>query len=145
MKLVVQRVLFGEVKVEGKIVGSVNSGLFVLVGIKGGDIIENAKYLADKLLKLRILSDENGKMNLSVIDKKNSILAVSQFTLYANTQGGNRPSFIDAGDPEEAEEIYNYFIQYIRNKGVTVKTGEFGAYMEISVKLDGPVTIILEK
>ncbi len=145
MKLVIQRVVRGSVKVNDVVVGQIRTGLFVLVGIRDGDTEDNAALLAEKLSKLRVMSDDNKKMNLSVRDAGGSVLVISQFTLYADTTAGNRPSFIKAGDPYKAENIYNYFIEYLRDKGINVATGIFGAYMEINVKLDGPVTIIVEK
>ncbi len=146
MRLVIQRVSQASVKkVEtNKIVGQINHGLFVLVGIKKGDSFKEAESLAEKLAKLRILSDENDKMNLSILDKKEEILIVSQFTLIAETKGQNRPSFIGAALPAEAKEIYDYFVNKIIEKRIKVETGSFGDYMEIETVLDGPVTILLE-
>lgn len=147
MKLVIQRVNQASVKkVEtNEIVGQINHGLFVLVGIKKGDSFKEAEYLAEKLAKLRILSDENDKMNLSILDKKEEVLVVSQFTLIAETKGQNRPSFLGAADPLEAKEIYDYFVNKIIEKGIKVETGSFGDYMKIETTLDGPVTILLEE
>ena len=146
MKLIVQRVKNAEVKVvkTGKIVGKIDNGLFVLVGVKKGDTLEGAEMLAVKLSKLRVMGDKDGKMNLSVIDTHDSILVVSQFTLYANTAGGNRPSFIDAALPEEARKIYEYFVVKLEELGIKVETGSFGDYMQISADLDGPVTIVID-
>ncbi len=146
MKLVIQRVNQAAVKkVETKeIVGQIKHGLFVLVGIKKGDSLKEAEYLAEKLVKLRILSDGNDKMNLSVSDKKEEILVVSQFTLIAETKGQNRPSFIGAAEPIEAKKIYESFVDKLKEKGIKVETGSFGDYMEIETILDGPVTILLE-
>jgi len=145
MKIVVQRVKNARVSVEGsdKIVGEIARGLFVLVGIKKGDTTKEAEVLAEKLTKLRIMADEGGKMNLSVLDVKGEILVVSQFTLIADTTGGNRPSFIDAADPKIAREIYEQLISSLKEKGVKVSSGSFGDYMRIEALLDGPVTIIL--
>lgn len=146
MKLVIQRVSGASVKrvKDGQIIGKIDKGILVLIGIKRADTKEQAKNLAEKLSKLRIMSDENDKMNLSILDTKDSILAVSQFTLYANTQGGNRPSFVEAEDPEKAKEIYEFFVSQLKEKGIKVETGSFGDYMEIETTLDGPVTIMLE-
>lgn len=146
MKLVVQRVQKASVTrhKDGQVVGKIDKGLFVLIGIKKGDSLEMAENLVEKLSKLRIMSDENDKMNLSVLDIKASILAVSQFTLYANTSGGNRPSFVEAEDPNKAREIYEHFVSKLKEKGINVEIGSFGDYMDISVELDGPVTIVLE-
>ncbi|MBU0569444.1 D-tyrosyl-tRNA(Tyr) deacylase [Patescibacteria group bacterium] len=145
MRLVIQRVSGASVSVDGKIVGVIDKGLFVLVGVTEDDTKENADFLAEKLSKLRILADDNSKMNLSVADADASILVVSQFTLYADCSKGNRPSFIKATEPKLAEEIYNYFIEKLKGFDVKVETGEFGAYMNIDTQLNGPVTIILEK
>lgn len=144
MKLVIQRVNKAQVEVENKVIGKIDKGLFVLIGVKKGDTKEQAEALANKLLKLRVMSDEKEKMNLAIQDTRDSILVVSQFTLYANTKDGNRPSFIDAALPDSAREIYEYFVDKLKLGGVRVETGEFGSYMKIQAELDGPVTIILE-
>ncbi len=144
MKLVVQRVRKAQVKIlpSNEVVGKIGKGVFILVGIGKGDNTAQAKILSEKVAKLRIISDENGKMNLSVKDTDSEILVVSQFTLYADTSGGNRPSFINAALPKEAEEIFNEFINNLKNLGLRVQTGKFGAYMEIEAIMDGPVTIL---
>jgi D-aminoacyl-tRNA deacylase len=144
MRLVVQRVKKAQVKKvqSGELVGMVGLGLFVLLGVKKGDTKADAEILAGKLLKLRVMSDENNKMNLSVVDIKGEILVVSQFTLYADTSGGNRPSFVGAESPSTAREIYDYFIEKLKTSGLKIETGSFGDYMEIEAVLDGPVTII---
>ncbi len=144
MKLVIQRVTKASVSVEEKTVGEIGKGLFVLVGIKKDDSENDVDRLVEKLLKLRIMADENGKMNLTVNDVGGEYLIVSQFTLFANTTGGNRPSFIDAAEPKDAKKHYEYFIDKLRVGGAKVKTGSFGDYMDIRCQLDGPVTIILE-
>jgi|SRR5581483_6000341 len=146
MRLIIQRVNQASVKVvkTGQIAGKIEKGLFVLVGVKKGDTLKQAENLANKLTKLRIMADENEKMNLSVGNAGGKILAVSQFTLYATTQGGNRPSFLQAEIPQQAEKIYNHFVMTLRNLGIQVETGSFGDYMKIKANLDGPVTIILE-
>ncbi len=146
MRLVIQRVNKASVKLAhtNKIVGEIEKGLFVLVGVKKGDTTKNAESLANKLVKLRVMADSEEKMNLSVLDAKAKVLAVSQFTLYADTTGGNRPSFITAEEPIKAREIYEHFVNKIRELGVSVETGSFGDYMKITTELDGPVTIILE-
>ncbi|MGB6882333.1 MAG: D-aminoacyl-tRNA deacylase [Microgenomates group bacterium] len=145
MRLVVQRVKKAEVSVveTGKVIGKINNGLFVLVGVKEGDTKKDAEKLAEKLSKLRVMADKEGKMNLSVTDVDGEVLAVSQFTLNADTSKGNRPSFIKAADPKLAQEIYEYFVTQLREKGIKVETGSFGAYMGIEAELDGPVTIII--
>jgi D-tyrosyl-tRNA(Tyr) deacylase len=144
MRLVIQRVSSGKVIIEGKAVGEIGKGLLVLLGIGQNDNKKDADGLADKLSKLRIMADANGKMNLSVIDTKASILVVSQFTLYADTVGGNRPSFIKAKESGEAKTLYEYFVLLLKNKDIDVQTGTFGEYMKISADLDGPVTIIID-
>jgi D-tyrosyl-tRNA(Tyr) deacylase len=144
MKLVIQRVKKAKVTVGQKVVGEIGQGLFVLVGVKKGDTKSAAEILAEKLVKLRIMSDENNKMNLSIKDVKGEVLVVSQFTLHADTSGGNRPSFINAEDPAKAKEIYEHFVGELRASGLNIQTGNFGAYMEIEMILDGPVTVTLE-
>lgn len=146
MKLVVQRVRRAQVKVKdsGKVSGKVGLGLFVLVGFRKGDTRKSVDFLVEKLVKLRVMSDTHDKMNLSIKDTESPLLVVSQFTLNADTSGGNRPSFINAEEPEKARELYEYFLAELKNRGIKVETGEFGAYMEIDCLLDGPVTIILE-
>ena len=146
MKLVIQRVKKASVTrvADGQIVGQIKKGLFVLVGVKKGDSTTEVDILVKKLSKLRIMSDEKDKMNLSVMDTKSEILVVSQFTLYANTKDGNRPSFIDAEEPQKAQKIYEYFISSLKSLGLIVETGSFGDYMLIETQLDGPVTIILD-
>ncbi|MGA2910322.1 MAG: D-aminoacyl-tRNA deacylase [Candidatus Microgenomates bacterium] len=144
MKLIVQRVEKAKVvSVKGrKLLGEVGIGLFVLVGIKKGDSEKEVKVLVQKLSKLRVMSDKAGKMNLAVKDVEGSFLVVSQFTLHADTSGGNRPSFINAEDPEKARKLYKLFITELRETGINVETGSFGDYMKIEAVLDGPVTII---
>ena len=146
MRLVVQRVKKAfVVSVEKKTkVGKIDIGLFVLVGIGEEDGKKDAEILADKLLKLRIMADEKGKMNLPVGDVKGSILVVSQFTLYADTSEGNRPSFIKAANPLKALKLYQCFVDRLKDGGVKVETGSFGEYMTIDAQLDGPVTILID-
>lgn len=146
MRLVIQRVKKAKVVVKetGKISGQIGKGLLVLVGVKKGDQMKNAELLAVKLSKLRVMSDNDGKMNLSVKEVNGQMLIVSQFTLYADTSAGNRPSFIDAALPDEAKKIYEHFVVKLREVGIEVETGSFGDYMEISTELDGPVTIIVD-
>ena len=145
MKLVVQRVKNAKVDVENKTVGSIEKGFLVLLGVTHTDTKEVADYLVKKLCNLRVFEDENGKMNLSIKDIKGKLLIVSQFTLYADCTGGNRPSFINAAKPEIAKELYEYFCKECENKGIEVEKGIFGADMKVSLLNDGPVTIILEK
>lgn len=144
MRLVVQRVEKAQVTrvSDKKVVGEIGLGLFILVGFKKGDTEEMVRTLADKLSKLRVMSDDKDKMNLSVKDVEGKMLIVSQFTLYADTSGGNRPSFIEAEDPILAKKLYELFIKLVREKGIEVETGSFGDYMKIDAILDGPVTIL---
>lgn len=145
MKAVVQRVTFCELKVEGKLISSIEQGLLILLGIHSGDSERNADYLVSKILKMRIFSDEGGKMNKSVLDVNGEVMIVCQFTLYADTQKGNRPSFIEAARPELAIPLYNYFIAESEVQlGKQVARGIFGADMKITLLNDGPVTIIIE-
>lgn len=146
MRLAIQRVKMATVtkKKAEQIIGQIDKGLFVLLGVKKGDTKNVAESLAAKLLKLRIMPDNNDKMNLSIIDTTKQILVVSQFTLYANTSDGNRPSFVDSEDPVKAKDIYEHFVAKLTQGGAKVATGSFGDYMEIEALLDGPVTIILE-
>jgi D-tyrosyl-tRNA(Tyr) deacylase len=147
MKLLVQRVKKASVfsKQEDKVVGEINKGLFILMGVGRQDTKEIADKLVDKIAKLRVMSDKNDKMNLSVKDVDAEILVVSQFTLYANTSDGNRPSFINAAEPKLAKELYEYFVEKLKEKDIKVSTGIFGDYMIIDPELDGPVTIIIEE
>jgi|SRR3972149_5041207 len=144
MRIVVQRVDSVKVVVVDEIVGEISKGLFVLFGAGRDDTKEDAKYLSEKLYKLRIMADENGKMNLSITDTQSAILVVSQFTLYADTKDGNRPSFIKAMNPKVAEGLYHHFVELLKKKNINVQTGKFGEYMKISVELDGPVTIVMD-
>lgn len=144
MRLVIQRVSEAQVSVRGRVVGQIDKGLFVLVGFKKGDSEKDAAKLAGKLSKIRLMPDSDNKMNLSVADAKASILVVSQFTLYANTNDGNRPSFIEAEEPKRADVLYKLFIDKLKSYNIEIQTGSFGEYMSISCVLDGPVTIILE-
>lgn len=145
MKLVVQRVKKAEVKVDGNIIGKIDKGFLVLIGIKVGDTKEQANYLVKKLCNLRVFSDENDKMNLSIKDVKGKLLIVSQFTLYGDCSQGNRPSFIEAARPEEANPLYEYFCNQCELNNIEVQKGIFGADMKVELINDGPVTIIIEK
>ena len=144
MRAVVQRVSSGSVSIDGKVVGKIDEGLVILLGVRNGDTEADVKFLADKCVNLRIFTDENGKFNLSALDVKGELLAVSQFTLYGNTRKGRRPSFIEAAPPEISEPLYKKFIDYLRESGLKVATGEFGAMMLVEINNDGPVTIIVE-
>ena len=146
MRIVLQRVKRASVTVEGKTVSEIGSGLLLLVGVAQGDGEEEAAWLARKVARLRVFGDEDGKMNLSVADTGDEVLAVSQFTLLADTRKGNRPSFIRAALPEQAEPLFDYFREKLREEGISsVKTGRFGATMDVALVNDGPVTIVLER
>lgn len=144
MRFLIQRVSKAEVVVDKKVVGKIDKGYMVLIGIKEGDTKKEADKLIKKILKLRIFEDENGKMNLDIKQVGGKILAISQFTLYADTKKGNRPSFINAAKPEEAEEIYEYILFELA-KEIEVQKGIFGAHMDVDFVNDGPVTIMLEE
>lgn len=145
MKIVVQRVKHASVKVDNKIVGKINEGFLVLLGVTHGDTKQEADYLVKKLCNLRIFEDENEKMNLSLKDVGGELLIVSQFTLYADCSGGNRPSFIESAKPDMANELYEYFVSECKKQIPIVETGVFGAHMEVDLLNNGPVTIIIEK
>ena len=146
MRIVLQRIKNASVTVEGERISEIGPGLLLLVGVAQGDGEAEAEWLAEKVAGLRIFNDEEGKMNLSVRDVGGEILAVSQFTLLADTRKGKRPSFIRAAAPEEAERLFDYFCQRLRGSSVgSVKTGSFGAMMDVALTNDGPVTIILER
>lgn len=145
MKLIIQRVSHASVKVDNDIVGKIGQGFLVLLGVGPEDTKETADYLVQKLIKLRVFEDENGKMNLSLKDIDGELLIVSQFTLYADCTGGNRPSFINAAKPEKANELYEYFIKECKKENINVEHGIFAADMKVELLNDGPVTIILEK
>lgn len=145
MKVVIQRVKNASVKVDNKIVGQIEKGFLVLVGIKVGDTKEQADYLVKKVCNLRVFTDENDKMNLGLKDVNGKLLIVSQFTLYGNCNDGNRPSFIEAARAEEAIPLYEYFCDQCAKNGIEVQRGIFGADMKVELLNDGPVTIIVEK
>lgn len=146
MKLVIQRVKEASVKVDENIVGKIDNGFLVLIGITHTDTKETADYLVRKLCNLRVFEDENGKMNLNIKAINGKLLLVSQFTLYAECEkSGNRPSFSDAARPEIAEPLYEYFCEKCKEEGIEIEKGIFGADMKVSLLNDGPVTIIIEK
>ena len=146
MKFLVQRVKKASVEVENKIVGKIDKGFLVLIGITHTDTKQEADYLIKKLTKLRVFEDENQKMNLDINQINGELLLISQFTLYAETvKSGNRPSFIDAAKPDYANELYEYIIEELKKTNIKVETGIFGADMQVSLINDGPVTIMLEK
>lgn len=144
MRIVVQRVKNASVSIDKSIVGNINSGFLVLLGIKSTDCKQDVDYLVKKLTNLRIFSDQNGKMNLSLKDVNGELLIVSQFTLYGNCKDGNRPSFIESAKPDVAIPLYEYFIEECRKIIPVVQTGKFGADMQVSLTNDGPVTIIID-
>ena len=144
MRAVIQRVSRAEVKVAGEPVGKIGPGLCVFLGIGKTDGQANVDQLADKIKNLRIFEDENGKMNLSVEEVREEVLVVSQFTLYGDCRKGNRPSFSNAAPPDQAEQLYEYFVRRLRGAGLTVATGQFKARMNVTLINDGPVTLIVE-
>jgi len=145
MRLLIQRVSHASVAVEGQIISKIENGLLILLGIGHNDGEEQAAFLAEKTANLRIFEDEQGKTNLSVLDVKGEAIVVSQFTLYADTRKGRRPSFIDAALPEVASPLVDRFVELLRGHGVPTQTGQFGAHMEVEIHNDGPVTIWLER
>ena len=145
MKVVVQRVLSASCSVDNKIIGKINEGLLLFVGFTHNDTIDNIKYLVNKIINLRICDDCNHVMNLSIKDLNKEILSISQFTLYANSEKGNRPSYINAMNNNEATKLYDLFNEELKKSTLKVETGIFGADMKISLVNDGPVTIILER
>lgn len=144
MRIVVQRSKDAKVTVDGNVVGKIDKGFVLLVGVTHGDKEEDARYLADKVVHLRVFEDEHEKMNLSLLDVGGEILSVSQFTLYGDCRKGRRPNFMEAAKPEYAEKIYEAFNSFLREKGINVETGQFGAMMDVHLTNDGPVTLILE-
>ena len=144
MKLVIQKVSSASVEVEGSCVGKIQKGFLVLVGIGKEDTREIADKFIKKMINLRIFADENGKTSLSLADVDGEVLLVSQFTLYANCKKGNRPSFFEAGEPDKAEELYEYMVEKVKEYVPVVQTGTFGALMKVSLINEGPFTIILD-
>jgi len=145
MRIVIQRVKSASVVVDNNIAGSINQGLLLFIGITHNDNQAKIDWCINKIINMRIFSDRDDKLNLSIKDINGSILAISQFTLYADTIKGNRPSFITAAPPTIALPLYEYFIQQLQLSGITTETGIFGADMQVSLTNDGPVTIIMEK
>ena len=144
MKIVLQRVTSASVTVDGEVTGRIGMGYLVLLGVGRDDTEEDCRRLADKIIKLRIFADENGKTNRDLAAVGGSLLVVSQFTLYADCRKGNRPNFIQAGDPDQAQRLYEYFVDYCRSRGQHVETGVFGGDMKVELLNDGPFTVILE-
>ena len=145
MRVVLQRVSRAKVTIEGRISGAIERGFCLLVGFTHTDTIEQVRWMAEKVVGLRVFQDVEDKMNLALADIGGAILVVSQFTLYGNAEKGRRPSFIDAARPEMAIPLYESFIAELRGKGVRVETGEFGAMMDVELVNDGPVTLVLDK
>ena len=144
MRAVVQRVTSSSVVVDGRVICSIKSGFNVLLGICKDDTIEDLKYIKDKIINLRVFHDENDKMNLSILDVKGEILAISQFTLYGDCRKGRRPNFMEAMSGEDAEALYNKFVEMLRESELKIETGQFGADMKVEINNDGPVTILLD-
>lgn len=144
MRVVVQRVINASVEVDGQICGSIKKGLLVFIGVGDGDSENDCKRLADKIINLKIFSDENDKINLSLKDVNGELLIVSQFTLYADCKKGNRPNFTQAAKPDIANALYEFFVDYCKNLVPVVETGIFGADMKVKLLNDGPFTIVLE-
>ncbi len=144
MRAVVQRVTYSSVEVNGEIVGEINNGFNVLLGISKDDTEEDMKYIKEKIINLRVFSDENDKMNLSLLDIKGELLLISQFTLYGDARKGRRPNFMNALGGEEAKRFYDKFIEMMKETGLKIETGIFGADRKVDIKNDGPVTILLD-
>jgi D-tyrosyl-tRNA(Tyr) deacylase len=145
MRVVLQRVTRARVTVEGRVTGEIGRGLLLLAGFTEGDTDETLRWMADKVVGLRVFTDAEGKMNLSVEDVDGSLLVVSQFTLYGDARKGRRPSFVDAARPETAIPLYERLVEMLREAGRPVQTGEFGAMMQVELVNDGPVTLVLER
>ncbi|UQS81541.1 D-aminoacyl-tRNA deacylase [Bombilactobacillus folatiphilus] len=145
MKVLAQRVMQAQVSVDQKVIGRISRGLLLFVGFGLTDTVVQVDYLAQKILRSRIFEDENGKTNLAITDVEGEILSISQFTLYANTKKGNRPSFVEALAPTKAQKLYEDFNQQLRQSNLTVQTGQFGADMQVQLINDGPMTIMYEK
>lgn len=144
MRACIQRVSEAKVVVDGEITGQIDAGLMVLLGVAEPDMESELRWLADKIINLRIFPDEEGKMNLSLVDTGGAMLVVSQFTLYGDCHKGRRPSFIDAAPPEQAERMYEDFVAYVRGQGVTTATGRFRTDMQVTLTNDGPVTLWID-
>lgn len=144
MRAVVQRVTYADVKIDGVVNGKIDKGFMVLLGVGQEDTEEDMKYIADKIIRLRVFSDENDKMNLSLEDVGGEMLVISQFTLYGDCSHGRRPYFGDAMNPTDANKMYEKFVAYVRERGIHTETGQFGADMQVTLTNDGPVTIMLD-
>jgi len=144
MRVLVQRVRHASVEVDGAIIGNIEQGLLLFVGIAPNDGVSDLEWMSSKVLNLRVFEDDAGKMNRSVLDVQGGILAVSQFTLYGDARKGNRPSFTDAARPEIAEPLYNQFVEKLRQSSLNIQTGRFAAHMQVELINDGPITLMLE-
>ena len=144
MRAVIQRTKHSRVLVNGTEKAHINMGLMILLGIKRGDNVADAEYLMDKIMNLRVFEDQNGKMNRSLRDTDGEILMVSQFTLYGDVRKGRRPSFTDAELPDKAQPLFDYCVAYVREEGINIETGVFGANMQVELENDGPCTILLD-
>ncbi|MBM7561614.1 D-aminoacyl-tRNA deacylase [Fusibacter tunisiensis] len=144
MRAVVQRVNYSSVKVDGEVVGSIEQGFNVLLGVEENDLEKDALYLAEKIVNLRVFEDSEGKMNLSLLDVGGAMLCISQFTLLGDCRKGRRPSFIKAARPEEANSLYGFFVDAVEKMGVKVETGQFQAHMVVDIQNDGPVTLLVD-
>lgn len=144
MRSVIQRVNYASVKVDGEVIGEIKKGILVLLGVCDEDTEKDMVYMADKITGLRIFEDEDEKMNLSLEDVGGELLVVSQFTLFGDCRKGKRPSFSSAGNPDYANEMYEKFVEYVKEKGFSVKTGRFGADMKVELLNDGPVTLMID-
>jgi D-aminoacyl-tRNA deacylase len=144
MKVVLQRAKNASVTVDAAVKGQIDKGFMLLVGVTHEDTEQDADYLAEKIVNLRVFEDENQKMNLSLKDTEGSILSISQFTLYGETRKGRRPNFMDAAKPDHAKKIYDYFNEKLKTQGVNVQTGVFGAMMDVTFTNDGPVTLVMD-
>ena len=145
MRVIVQRVAKSSVTVDNKTIGNIKQGLNLLVGISKRDTLEELQWMASKCLSLRIFPDEDGRMNQSIQDINGELLVISQFTLYGDCRKGRRPSYDQAATPENAEKLYDHFVALLRDSGLTVATGQFGAMMQVHIENDGPVTLFLER
>jgi len=145
MKAVVQRVKSARVTVNNTVVGEIQSGILILLGVKKGDKAKTVRWVAEKCVNLRIFENDEGKFHFSLLETSREVLVVSQFTLYGDCRRGRRPSFTDAADPEDAEKIYNDFVNILKDMGLKVETGVFGAHMDVELVNDGPVTLIVEQ
>jgi D-aminoacyl-tRNA deacylase len=144
LKALIQRVTGASVAVENKVIGEIKTGLVVLLGVAEGDEEKDADYLVEKIVNMRIFSDEDGKFNLSALDINAGLLVISQFTLLADTRKGRRPSFTTAAQPDKADSLYNYFINQVGKSGLQTEVGSFGAHMLVKIFNDGPVTIMID-